>query len=558
MDCISVTRAPEFLEYIETHKKELTVNMLPSKGKGLVMLRLCNELLKRLSRCLHAELYGRVLTLLANIFPLAERSGVNMLGSFNSTVTMFEGKEDLTKIDRLKAKVEKTGFTYKELKSGNEDLFSLFWKLQDIYTNMPTWTETASLFGVFQKLFEGVIKLLGDIKSLEDSLPPHQRFKYARAKADELFFAKYLPNPQLFTLQLKDPFFRSQFLIQSLIILQYSYNAITKHIEKQVEDEAVINNLRTGSPLRAVDKFSIDKHLDWINTAVENCFTFLSNLPLQEPLQFAQTICDVISAEKRWIHWKQISCPATEKPPVNIDAYCNGDLPGLVPSVQDVPEYGSDKLQNIWTEGKECTGHYKSPSLREFLEPLKEQLDPSQMIEEEYRLSNNPTYVWKVLRLTFASTMRGLRWKTNTKLDDFIDELEEVEMSSDETLPAFQQLLLERQNERETSKPVCVEAATNTEPEEPPVTEMKDTEETTEPPAQDEQKEEGEEDAELLNKEVPPTESAMDDPVATEAEPEQKSQEVEVQQEAGELDKSEDAMEVDTKEVREEVNGTEQ
>jgi hypothetical protein len=193
------------------------------------------------------------------------------------------------------------------------------------------------------------------------------------------------------------------------------------------------------------------------------------------------------------------------------------------------------------------------------LEPLKEQLDPSQMIEEEYRLSNNPTYVWKVLRLTFASTMRGLRWKTNTKLDDFIDELEEVEMSSDETLPAFEQLLLERQNEWETSKPVCVEAATNTEPEEPPVTEMKDTEETTEPPAQDEQKEEGEEeDPELLNKEVPHTESAMDDPVATEAEPEQKSQDLEVHQEAGELDKSEDEMEVDTKEVREEVNGTEQ
>jgi THO complex subunit 1 transcription elongation factor len=46
----------------------------------LVVLRFCNSLLRKLSKSCHTEFCGRVLMLLAAIFPLAEKSALNLAG----------------------------------------------------------------------------------------------------------------------------------------------------------------------------------------------------------------------------------------------------------------------------------------------------------------------------------------------------------------------------------------------------------------------------------------------------------------------------------------------
>ena len=50
-------------------------NMIPGRGKGLVLLRMCNEMLRRLSKEKNTVFCGRILMFLANSFPLGERSG---------------------------------------------------------------------------------------------------------------------------------------------------------------------------------------------------------------------------------------------------------------------------------------------------------------------------------------------------------------------------------------------------------------------------------------------------------------------------------------------------
>jgi hypothetical protein len=50
-------------------------NMVPNRGKGLVILRICNELLRRSSKSVESQFCGRILFFLAKIFPLTERSG---------------------------------------------------------------------------------------------------------------------------------------------------------------------------------------------------------------------------------------------------------------------------------------------------------------------------------------------------------------------------------------------------------------------------------------------------------------------------------------------------
>lgn len=71
--------------YIESRKDLLTKGLLPTKGKGLTLLRICNELLRRLSKPIrqHTIFAGRVLSLLSSVLPSGERSGVNFRGDFN-------------------------------------------------------------------------------------------------------------------------------------------------------------------------------------------------------------------------------------------------------------------------------------------------------------------------------------------------------------------------------------------------------------------------------------------------------------------------------------------
>lgn len=57
--------------------------MVPGRGKGLVMLRMCNEMLRRLSKEKDTVFCGRILMFLANSFPLHERSGTCAVRSFS-------------------------------------------------------------------------------------------------------------------------------------------------------------------------------------------------------------------------------------------------------------------------------------------------------------------------------------------------------------------------------------------------------------------------------------------------------------------------------------------
>ena len=61
-------------------------DLVPTTGKGLVFLRMCNELQRRLSVVHeeHATLAGRILLLLSTTLPLHERSGVNLKGESNT------------------------------------------------------------------------------------------------------------------------------------------------------------------------------------------------------------------------------------------------------------------------------------------------------------------------------------------------------------------------------------------------------------------------------------------------------------------------------------------
>lgn len=89
LDLISVDDASVLLDFVESNISYLIKGIQSSSG-NLTLLRLCNELTRRLSKTKHTIISGRLLLFVAGVFDLFERSGVNLKGEFNvSNETTF-------------------------------------------------------------------------------------------------------------------------------------------------------------------------------------------------------------------------------------------------------------------------------------------------------------------------------------------------------------------------------------------------------------------------------------------------------------------------------------
>ncbi|GAC94847.1 UDP-glucose epimerase [Pseudozyma hubeiensis SY62] len=124
--------------YTESRVQPLTIDLHPTRGKGLVLLRTCNELLRRLSKPSqqHTVFAGRILSLLAKVFPLGERSGVNLRGEFN-----VENKtiiEDRTDNDSGQADDDIDSDDKDQVFKVDYEFYELFWKVQRFFSNPPT------------------------------------------------------------------------------------------------------------------------------------------------------------------------------------------------------------------------------------------------------------------------------------------------------------------------------------------------------------------------------------------------------------------------------------
>jgi THO complex subunit 1 len=79
----TIASCSHIFAWIEQRRNRLTVDMVPQKGKALILLRTLNDLLRRLSKTGdNTKFCGRILTFLSAVFPLGERSGVNLRGEY--------------------------------------------------------------------------------------------------------------------------------------------------------------------------------------------------------------------------------------------------------------------------------------------------------------------------------------------------------------------------------------------------------------------------------------------------------------------------------------------
>lgn len=79
----TISSCSQIFSWIESRAERLTEGMVPQKGKALILLRMLNDLLRRLSKMGSSTMFcGQILTFLSGVFPLGERSGVNLRGEY--------------------------------------------------------------------------------------------------------------------------------------------------------------------------------------------------------------------------------------------------------------------------------------------------------------------------------------------------------------------------------------------------------------------------------------------------------------------------------------------
>jgi THO complex subunit 1 len=198
----------------------------------MVILRCCNELLRRLSRAEDAVFCGRVFIFLFQSFPLGDRSSVNTKGEFNvENITTFEDTvfepqasetpQDMQKVmDKPEIQIffeDQTTSTNDEAQSGNTNsrpvldtnaLYPIFWKLQEVFSNPPLIFEAGRLDQFKTGLELSLAKFKAVPKVIQTSAPEASRGTKRKASEVEngekfvsTFNPKYLTSRELFDLE---------------------------------------------------------------------------------------------------------------------------------------------------------------------------------------------------------------------------------------------------------------------------------------------------------------------------------------------------------------------
>ena len=89
LDSQTIEGCRKVFDYLDSRRERLTAKHF--KNKQLIILRACNELLRRLSRAEDTVFCGRVFIFLFQSFPLGDKSSVNLRGEFHvNNITVYD------------------------------------------------------------------------------------------------------------------------------------------------------------------------------------------------------------------------------------------------------------------------------------------------------------------------------------------------------------------------------------------------------------------------------------------------------------------------------------
>ncbi|KAG6005877.1 hypothetical protein E4U43_000531 [Claviceps pusilla] len=341
LDSQTISGCRKVFDYLESRREHITAKHF--KQKQLVILRSCNELLRRLSRAEDTAFCGRVFIFLFQSFPLGDRSSVNLRGEYHAeNVTTFEEPADEyelppeSKMDvdtpadtprpaaAVDTKITGTGASSDSKEPHKpydaDTLYPLFWSLQESFSqplklfDSTHFIKFKSSLDATMKAFQAIHHSEASSRSLESS---RRNLKRKRQEgepggATETFNPKYLTSKDLFELEISDLSFRRHVLVQALIVtdflLSLSAGAKEKLANLNASNKSVIYN----------DQLS-DEDAKW---ALETKSTISDYLKrgVDGPY-FYRMVETVLARDKNWVFWKMASCPPIQRDPVSAELF---------------------------------------------------------------------------------------------------------------------------------------------------------------------------------------------------------------------------------------------
>ncbi|RDW67131.1 THO complex subunit THO1/HPR1 [Aspergillus mulundensis] len=362
LDSQTIEGCRKVFDYLESRRERNTKKHF--KQKNLIILRSCNELLRRLSRAEDTVFCGRVFIFLFQSFPLGDKSAVNLRGEYHTeNVTTFDtiakgvaGGTDDMDVDMPdtkestplagsdKQKMETHRVNEKDGKSPTpnaikapevtvskpgdysgeraldlDTLYPIFWGLQ-AYFSAPTKVFDAQHFATFKSGLESTLSAFRTVNTdLETSNSKTQEEirkstkRKRTADGPEIassFNPKYLTSRELFDLEVNDTAFRRHVLVQALILLDFMLSLTSK-------SKAKLADLTNKSVLYGF--ILSDEDAKW---AVKMRKSIEGYLQEGAGGKFYYRMVDtVLSRDKNWVRWKAEGCPPIEKTAVSVDEY---------------------------------------------------------------------------------------------------------------------------------------------------------------------------------------------------------------------------------------------
>ncbi|KAI9067221.1 UDP-glucose 4-epimerase [Trametes sanguinea] len=399
----TIASCSHIFSWIELRADRLTAGMIPQKGKALVLLRTLNDLLRRLSKMGSTTMFcGRILTFLSRVFPLGERSGVNLRGEYGP---MWDGpgakgnerQEEETKMEVDESLEDPAAKEAERKRKEKEDFYYTFWSLQLPFSRPPLFAEPQT-FPAFKEAVNKVLPVIKEATAKERALMGNKANGSAASSnslkrkreptavtdasgSDDYYFAKYLTSPELLDLEIADTHFRRQFLFQLLIQLHHllTFTQSAKDKWANYRNRSLLFNF-TLEPADA----------QWVQETITRAMEELRQTAPNGRM-FAETVQVILEREKNWVWWKNDVCPQFDREPWSEEIEVDGEKKkvGLEEATEGVrkkmrmdPEewpyrYGSAPLTEIWEMGyrdlRDLEHPFQPGDVKDFVKKVKQE-----------------------------------------------------------------------------------------------------------------------------------------------------------------------------------------
>ncbi|KAI3398451.1 hypothetical protein diail_9132 [Diaporthe ilicicola] len=465
LDSQTIPGCRKIFDYLESRRQRIISRNFAEKK--LIILRSCNELLRRLSRAEDTSFSGRVFIFLFQSFPLGDKSSVNLRGEYHTqNVTIYDqepskadSSEDKMDVDS-EATPAKDGdrpgpakaVSFSDRKEAAlekpldaDALYPVFWSLQESF-NQPKKLFSPTHFSQFKTSLQATMAAFKakpvqqepkSSKQAEESKRGLKRKQSSDVDAIvDTFNPKYLTSRDLFELEIGDLSLRRYALFQALIIMDFLLSLSPK------AKEELSSIPQVNKSVAYLDQALSEEDIKWATAMKSEISKYLLSTTPDGPF-FLRLVETVLTRDKNWVRWKIENCPPIERPSVTPQEWADTMSTAKSNTTNKrlrreamgslSLDFLNDEQDANAVEKLKDPERYQLPELKSFKRKIQED-----DLEIEMPLSNDSKAA--AIEGKASKTWRALRIASRSKLAlfDQIESYEDINVLFDEKKPEEQ------------------------------------------------------------------------------------------------------------------------